>query len=95
MPAGKPPEFRRRALDLVAQGNPVGQAAKRLRISGSYLRRWMERDDVNAGCKEDLIDPKRNEFVELRRRNRVLDMELEILKRASAHFAMEAILPNQ
>ena len=95
MPAAKPPEFRRRALDLVAQGNPVGQVTKSLGTSQSCLRRWMERDDVDAGRKEGLTSAERKELVELRRRNRVLEMELEILKRASAYFARENILPKQ
>jgi len=95
MPAAKPPEFQRRALDLVAQGNPVSQVAKDLGISESCLRRWMSIDDVDAGRKEGLTSAERKELVELRRRNRVLEMELEILKRASAYFARENILPKQ
>ena len=59
MPAAKPPEFRRRALDLVAQGNPVGQVAKDLGISELCLRRWMSIDDVDAGRKEGLISAER------------------------------------
>ena len=54
MPAPKPPEFRRRALDLVAQGEPVTQVARNLGISESCLRRWMEQDAVDAGRKEGL-----------------------------------------
>ena len=46
MPATRPPEFRRRALDLVAQVNPVGQVARDLGISESCLRCWMSIDDV-------------------------------------------------
>ncbi|HCE5431448.1 TPA: helix-turn-helix domain-containing protein [Legionella pneumophila] len=41
MPAPKSPEFRRRALDLVAQGEPVAATARNLGISESCLRRWM------------------------------------------------------
>ena len=74
MPAAKPPEFRRRALDLLAQGNPVGQVAKDLGISESCLRRWMSIDDVDAGRKEGLASAERRELVELRRRNRVLSV---------------------
>ena len=84
MPAPKPPEFRRRALDLVAQGEPDAQVARKLGISESCLRRWMEQDAVDAGRKEGLTSAEKRELVELRRKNRVLEMENEILKRASA-----------
>lgn len=94
MPAAKSPEFRRRALDLVANGAPVARVAKDLGISESCLRRWMDRDDVDAGRKEGLSTAEREELVALRRRNRVLEMEIEILKRASAYFARENILPK-
>ncbi len=94
MPAPKPPEFRRRALDLVAQGEPVAQVAKNLGISESCLRRWMDRDDIDAGRKEGLTSAEHKELVELRRRNRVMEMDNEILKRASAYFARENILPK-
>ncbi len=89
------PEFRRRALDLVRQGDqPVAKIAKDLGISESCLRRWMGVDDVDAGRKEGLTSDERKELVELRRQNRVQAMEIEILKRASAYFARENVLPN-
>ena len=94
MPAAKSPEFRRRALDLVANGEPVARVAKDLGISESCLRRWMDRDDVDAGRKDGMTTTEREELVALRRRNRVLEMEIEILKRASAYFARENILPK-
>jgi len=80
---------------LAAQDNPVGQVAEDLGISKSFLRRWMERDDVDVGRKEGLTSAERNELVELRRHNRGLEMELEILKLASAYFARDNILPKQ
>ena len=95
MPAPKPPEFRRRALDLRAPGEPVARVARDLGVSESCLRRWREVDEVDAGRKEGLTSAEKKELVELRRRNRVLEMELEILKRASAYFARENILPKQ
>jgi transposase-like protein len=94
MPAPKPPEFRRRALDLVESGEPVAQVARNLGISESCLRRWMDQDAVDAGRKEGLTSAEKRELVELRRNNRVLDMEIEILKRASAYFARENVLPK-
>lgn len=94
MPAAKPPEFRRRALDLVEQGEPVAQVARNLGISESCLRRWMDQAAVDAGAKEGLTSAEKRELVELRRRMRVLEMENEILKRASAYFARENVLPK-
>ncbi|ERG65067.1 transposase [Agrococcus pavilionensis RW1] len=94
MPAPKSPEFRRRALDLVAHGEPVAATARNLGISESCLRRWMARDDVDAGRSEGLTSAEKRELVELRRRTRVLEMENEILKRASAYFARENVLPK-
>jgi len=95
MPAAKPPEFRRRAVDLARQGGqPVGRIAKDLGISESCLRRWMAIDDVDFGRAEGVSSAERRELVELRRRNRVLEMEIEILKRASAYFARENVLPK-
>lgn len=94
MPAAKPPEFRRRALDLVEAGEPVAQVARNLGISESCLRRWMDQAAVDAGTKEGLTSAEKRELVELRRKNRVLEMENEILKRASAYFARENVLPK-
>lgn len=94
MPVAKPPEFRRRALDLVAGGEPVIQIARNLGISESCLRRWMAQDDVDTGHAEGVTSAEKRELVELRRKTRVLEMEVEILKRASAYFARENMLPK-
>lgn len=95
MPAPKPSEFRRRAWTLLAHDGPVARVARDLGISESCLRRWREIDDVDAGRGECLTSTKKAELVELRRRNRVREMENEILKRASAYFARENVLPKQ
>ncbi len=94
MPAAKPKEFRRRALDLVRQGERPAQVAQDLGISESGLLRSMAEDDVDAGRKAGVTTDEHKELVALRRRNRVLEMEVEILKRASAHFARENVLPK-
>jgi len=54
----------------------------------------MDQADVDDGHAEGVSSTEKRELVELRRRNRVLEMELEILKRASAYFARENVLPK-
>jgi len=96
MPAPKSPEFRQRAVELARlREKPVAAIAKDLGISESCLRRWMDQADVEAGHKEGLSKDERAELVRLRRENRVQAMEIEILKRASADFARENVLPKQ
>jgi transposase len=95
MPAPRPEEFRRRAVELARlRDKPIAQIAKDLGIAESGLRRWMAQADIDEGKREGLSTDERKELVELRRQKRVLEMEVEILKRASAYFARENILPK-
>lgn len=95
MPAPKSPEFRRRAVELARLGEkPIAQIAKDLGIVESGLRRWMKQADIDEGKKDGLTSDERAELVRLRREKRVLEMEVEILKRASAYFARENVLPK-
>lgn len=95
MPAAKSEEFRRRAVELARSGDkPVAEIAKDLGISQSGLRRWMAQTGVEAGDRPGLTKDERTELVRLRRENRVQAMEIEILKRASAYFAKENVLPK-
>ena len=95
MPAPKSPEFRRRAVELARlREKPIAQIAKDLGIAESGLRRWMAQADIDEGKKEGLTSDERAELVQLRRDKRVLEMEVEILKRASAYFARENVLPK-
>ena len=101
MPRPHPPEFRRRAVELANQrgpdGNrlqPVAKTATDLGISDSCLRNWIAKAAVDAGERRGLSTDEGKELVELRRRNRVLETENEILKRAAAYFARENVLPK-
>jgi len=95
MPAAKPEEFRRRAVELARLGQkPVAEIARDLGISESGLRRWMAQSDVDEGKVDGITRDERAELVRLRRENRVQAMEIEILKRASAYFARENVLPK-
>ena len=90
MPAPHPPEFRARAVELARErAKPVAVLAKDLGISESCLRNWMVQADVDSGVREGLTKPEREELVRLRRENRVLLMEKEILGKAAAFFATE------
>ena len=96
MPAPHPPEFRQRAVELARQGTtPVSKIAKNLGISDSCLRNWMHQADVDEnGSSERLSSSEKKELAGLRRRNRQLELENDILKRAAAYFARENILPK-
>ena len=93
MPAPHPPEFRQRAVELARQGAaPVARVAKDLGISESCLRNWMAQADADEnGSQVKLTSAEKKELAELRRKNRQLEMENEILKRAAAYFARESL----
>jgi transposase-like protein len=96
VPAPHPPEFRRRAVELGRAGDkPIAEVAKDLGISESCLRNWMRQTDVDEnGSSTWLTSAEKKELAELRRKNRQLEVENEILKRAAAYFAREHILPK-
>ena len=85
-----PPEFRAEAIRLVkASGEPIRQVAKDLGISDQTLRNWVNQADVDAGKREGLTTEERAELRQLRKENRKLHEEREILKKAAAFFATE------
>jgi transposase-like protein len=101
MPKAHPLEFRRRAVELANQRdengkrvNPIAQLSKDLGIADSCLRNWIRQHEIETGKREGVTTAERAELAELRRRNKVLEMEVEILKRASAYFARENVLPK-
>jgi transposase-like protein len=96
MPAPHPLEFRQRAVELARQGTtPVSKIAKDLGISDSCLRNWIRQADSDEKDSSDgLPSGEKKELAELRRRNRLLEQENEILRRAAAYFARENVLPK-
>ena len=90
-----PPEFRRQAVELVRLGEqPIRKIAVDLGVSDQTLRNWIKQIDIDEGRRGGLTTEERAEMVRLRRANRVLEMENEILKRAAAFFARENVLPK-
>ena len=95
MPAPYPEEFRRRAVEMArASDRPVSQVAADLGISESGLRRWMNRAEIDEGTREGLSTVEKEELRRLRKENRVLRMERDLLSRAAAFFASENVLPK-
>jgi transposase len=92
MPRTRPPyplEFRREALELVRSGRSVRDVAETLGVSEQTLRNWRRQDDVGVGRPEGLTSAEREELRRLRRENRPLQEEREILRKAAAFFARE------
>ena len=83
-------EFKRDAVDLVrSSGKTVAEAARDLDLTESALREWVRQADVDEGRRDGLTRAEREELVRLRKENRVLREERDILKRAAAFFARE------
>lgn len=80
-----PAEFRADAVRLVRNGTPLSRVARDLGIAGETLRHWVKQQDLDDG----LTSEEREELRKLRRENRVLREEREILVKASAFFATE------
>ena len=86
---GFAPEFKTGAVRLVLdEGKTVGAAARELDLTPSALGLWVrqERADRTKG-KTGLTTEERAELATLRKENRELRMERDILKKAAAFFA--------
>ena len=95
MPAPYPEEFKRRAVSLVREeGLAIVRVARDLGIAESGLRRWVRQYDIDSGQQQGLTSDERAELARLRRENRVLRMERELLSRAAAFFASENVNPR-
>ena len=82
-------EFKEEAVSLVLdQGYSVSKAAESLGITTGLLYRWKDKVEM-ANSAKDLNSDEREELKRLRKENKELRMEKEILKKASAFFAKE------
>ncbi len=89
-PAPYPDEFRRRLIDLVRGGESPESLAKRFEPTAQSIRNWVRQADLDEGLsKNGLSTDEREELRQLKRENRVLREEREILKKAAAWFAQE------
>jgi transposase len=84
------PEFKAQTIELVrTSGKSVGEVCRDLDLTETAVRRWVAQADVDAGRRDGLTTVEREELTRLRRENRVLREERDILKKAAAFFAKE------
>ncbi len=84
------PEFKAHTVELVrTSGKSVGEICRDLDLTETAVRRWIAQTDIDAGRRDGLTAAEREELSRLRRENRVLRDERDILKKAAAFFAKE------
>ena len=84
------PEFRQRIIELVRKGRTPEEVAREFEPSAQAIRNWVRQADRDAGHRHDgLTTTEGEELRRLRRENRTLREEREILKKAAAWFARE------
>jgi transposase len=88
-PRQYPPEFRQKVVELVKSGRKLHDVAREFQISPQTVSTWVHRKQVDAGEKDGVTSDERAELARLRRENRTLRMERDILKKAAAWFARE------
>jgi transposase len=85
-----PDEFRNDVVKVARKGDTtLTQVAKDFGIGYQTLLGWMKRADVEDGVKPGLKKSEFEEVRELKKRNRSLEQENEILRRATAYFAKQ------
>ena len=89
-PPPYPAEFRRRLIELVRAGQTPEALARKFEPTAQSIRNWIRQADLDDGKRTDgLTTEEREELRQLRRENRTLREEREILKKAAAWFAQE------
>src|ERR1700720_1469338 len=84
------PEFRQQMIELVRAGRMPEELATEFEPSAQSIRNWVAQADRDEGRRRDgLTTAEREELTRLRRENRILREEREILSKAAAWFATE------
>ena len=79
-----PPEFRQQMVELVRAGRTPESLAREFEPTAESIRNWVKQADRDEGRRDDgLTSPEREELRRLRRENRQLKIELEILAKAA------------
>jgi len=90
MPRPYPKEFRDDVVAVARRHEaPVSQIAKDFGISDATLHNWLKRAEIEDGVRPGVTTAEAAQMRELKKRNRLLEQENEILRRAAAFFARE------
>src|SRR5579862_8529248 len=82
------PEFKADIVERCTAGDrSIGQVARDFDLTETAVREWVRQAEVDAGERDGLTSEERRELAELRRENRRLQADVELLKRATAFFA--------
>jgi len=85
-----PPEFRQQIVELVGSGRKPESLAREFEPSAQTIKNWVRQAERDEGKREDgATSAEREELRRLRRDNKQLRQEKEILKKAAAWFAQE------
>ena len=83
-------EYKAEVVELVrTSGKTVAEVCRDLDLTETAVRAWVRQAEIDSGDRDGLTTPEREELAQLRRENRVLREERDILKRATAFFARE------
>jgi transposase len=85
-----PQEYRQQILELARAGRSAEELAKEFEPTAQCIRNWIKQDERDRGQRQDgLTSEEKAELVRLRRENKQLKLEREILAKAAAWFARE------
>jgi transposase len=85
------PEFREQIVALIRAGRTPEDLAREYEPSEQTIRNWIAQADRDQGIREDgVTSAEKEELRRLRRENKILRQEKEILKKAAAWFARES-----
>lgn len=84
------PEFRQQIIELVRAGRTPEELSREFEPTAQTIHNWMKQADLDEGHRTDgLTTEERDELRRLRRENKQLKIEREILRKAAAWFARE------